>query len=567
MTKDKVYQGVMNGAREVMHHKTQLNQINVFPVADGDTGTNLYSTMHSIITKSENKDNLKSTMASIADAAIEGARGNSGIIFAQFFQGISEGIHGDSFSPEELLLASNIAVKYAYDSVETPVEGTILTIMKVFSETIKEYKHENLLVALEKAYDKVRLAVEMTTNQLKVLKKSSVVDSGAKGFQMFLKGFIAGLKGQVVSDVEEKPIETFVHSHDEDITFRYCTEALIKDCHTDLKTLLSDLGDSMIVAGSDRKKRVHIHTDNPQEVFNRIGSHGIILEQKVDDMVMQANIVNNRKHNRIIITDSIADLPREIIDKEQVYMLPLSILIGEENYLDKLTIGNEKILSLAHLKPTSSLPSEKSIVNMINFLKTYYDELFIISVSSKLSGTYQVIKKVAKTDDRIHVIDSLQNSVAQGVLVHQCIDYLNKELKTEQILNLIKEDIEQSKILVSVDSIDPMIASGRLSVKAGSIVKKAGIKPIVTLKEGEGSIAGINFSRKAAIKSIINKVKKIKSFKKLAVAYIDDLETALMIKKDIESLGIPVDYVVETSAIIANGAGRGAVAVGYIKER
>jgi DegV family protein with EDD domain len=569
MTKDKVYLGIISGAREVMQHKSQLNQINVFPVADGDTGSNLYSTMKSIINKSEKKESLKSTMASVADAALEGARGNSGIIFAQFFQGISDGIKGDEFTSDELIFASDVAVQYAYEAVEQPVEGTILTIMKVFSDSLKEYCKDGLITGLESAYEKVIKAVDHTTEQLKVLKKSSVVDSGAKGFQVFLKGFILGLKGQYVLH-EEEEVDFIEHIHDDTFNYRYCTEALVKDCSEDLKLLLEDLGDSLIVAGSKRKKRIHIHTDQPKLVFNRLSKLSIILEQKVDDMQRQHAMVHHRKHNRVIVTDSIADLPQAIVDDEQVYVLPLNLLIGEENYLDKLTISNERVLDLAHLKPTSSLPSEKEVSNMINYLQSYYDEIFILSVSSHLSGTFQLLKKYADQSDNVHVLDTLQNSVAQGVLVNQAIDYLNKEIKTSQFLGEIKKDIDHSRILVSVDSIDPMVASGRLSVNAGHIVKKVGIKPIVTLNNGQGAIAGIGMSRKQAISKLVKKVHKLhksNNLKRLAIAYVDDKDKAEELKKTFDDLKIPVDYLVQTSSIIANGAGRGALAIGYITER
>jgi DegV family protein with EDD domain len=568
MNKKKVFTGIITGAKEVMHHKSQLNKINVFPVADGDTGSNLYSTMQSIVKYSEEKSTLKMTLESVADAAIIGARGNSGIIMAQYFQGFSQGIEDEEVTSKAFVEASNMGFQYAYGAVETPVEGTMLTIMRVFHEALAECTLDNMEHALESAYKSVIKAVEKTTEQLKVLKKASVVDSGAKGFQMFLKGFIKGIKGEVLIEVEED-IPEIEHVHDDDFNFRYCTEALIGGFKGDIKETLKPFGDSLIIAGNERKTRIHIHTDQPTQVFDLLSESGVLLEQKVEDMKKQYEVVHHRKYNRVVVTDSIADIPQTFLDEEQIQMVNLSLLIGNESYLDKLTIDNEKVLKLASLKPTSSLPTEKQVSSLYDYLSTYYDEIIVLSVSKALSGTYNVFKKLAEDKSHIHVIDTQQNSIAQGVLVHQCMNYIKEGLATKEILRKIKSDIEASRILVKVDSIEPMIASGRLSVRMGAIVKRIGIKPIVTLNDGEGAIAGVGLSKKNALKQVINKtiaVHKQVGFKKLALTYVDDPTEAETFKQALEEAGIKVDYVVKSSAIIANGAGKGAVAVGYIKE-
>ncbi|MCH4888453.1 DegV family EDD domain-containing protein [Acidaminobacter sp. JC074] len=568
MKKDRVFTGIITGAKEVMNHKTQLNKINVFPVADGDTGSNLYSTMQSIITHSEEKSTLKLTLKSVAEAALVGARGNSGIIFAQYFQGFSEGIDEDEMNEKNLLDASFNGLNYAYDAVEVPVEGTILTIMRVFHDALRDYDFDSFEQSLENAYHHVLHAVEKTTEQLKVLKKASVVDSGARGFQMFLKGFIKGLKGELVL-VEEESVPEIQAVHEDDFNYRYCTEALIKTKEEHLKDLIGYLGDSLIVAGNDHTKRVHIHTDEPSRVFDILSKTGTILEQKVDDMKLQYDMVHHRKYKRVIVTDSIADIPLDILDEEQVQMIHLSLLIGEESYFDKLTIENERVLSLAHLKPTSTLPSEKQIKNLYQYLQSYYDEIIVLCVSRDLSGTYGLMKRLAKDLDNVHVIDTMQNSVAQGLLVHQCIDYLKDGMATSEILRHISKDIENAKILVKVDSLDPMIRSGRLSVRMGSFVKRIGIKPIVTLRDGKGSIETVGLNRKKALKKLILHVEKIKhrhKIKKLALCYVDDSSEIHDLRRQLESLGIQVDYVVKSSAIIANGAGKGALALAYIKE-
>lgn len=582
---EKLYVSFINGANVVMHNRMFLNKINVFPVADGDTGSNLFSTMQSIVHYSELKADLKRTLESIADSAILGARGNSGLIFAQYFQGLSEGITSDdNVSMDEFVEASQKAMVYAYEAIENPVEGTMLTTMKVFHDSLNDgLKNEKSLIdLLEIALEKVEKAVEKTPDQLKILKQSSVVDSGAKGFAYFIKGFVDGIKGHFVvkEDTEDtmEIIPEIEHNHDEEITYRYCTEALIEkeNNKVDFKSLLHDLGDSLIQVNGKYKSRLHIHTNNPTAVFERLSKEGTLIEQKVDDMVIQYDRVHHRKYKSVIVTDSIADLPQELLDDGQVHVVHLSLVLHKETFIDKLTISNERLLELSKNKknrPTSSQPTLKSLDNMYNYLLSYYEDIIVFSVADALSGTYNAFVKAAmpfnQKKEKIHVIDTKQNSVAQGLIVLDAIERLKNNESVESIKKEGLKAISNSKILVKINALDHMIASGRLSVKAGSIAKKIGLKPIVTLNEkGEGSIFKISFSSKGSLRKISNHLKHIeatKGIKSYAVTYVDDealgnnFADALTLKLKKK----PV-YVTKSSGIIAMGAGKGAVAVAYI---
>jgi DegV family protein with EDD domain len=340
--------------------------------------------------------------------------------------------------------------------------------------------------------------------------------------------------------------------------------------------MIRDLGDSLVTVKGKKKMRLHIHTDHPEVFFDRLSSHGKIMTQKVDDMVKQYDMVHHRKYDRVIVTDSIADLPKDYVDQEQIHVVNLNILFDDETYIDKLTITNEMILSRSSKSkdhPSSSQPSVKSIENTFNYLLNYYKEIIVITVSEALSGTHNAFVKVAMDKgllgNKIHIINSKQNSVAQGLLVWQAQEYLKLGINTNELIGKLNADIIHSKILVQINTLDPMIASGRLSVKAGGIAKKVGLKPIVTLNEnGEGAIGKIAFSKKSAIKKIINMLDKLhneKKIKRFAVTYIDDYESAMVFSKQIEEkLGIPCEFIVQSSSIIAVGAGTGAQAVSYI---
>ncbi len=585
INKEKLYKALINGAKKVMENQFHLNTINVFPVADGDTGSNLYAMMNSIVRNAEIKSTIRETLESVADSAIVGARGNSGLIFAQYFYGISQVKEDkDEMALGDFVMATQRGFQNAYEAVEKPVEGTMLTTMRIFHESLDSNvdSESSIHDILETAYINVERAVAKTTEQLLSLKKASVVDSGAKGFAYFIRGFVDGIKGDIPQElaIEEQsfitiPVLNEEHHMTDENCYRYCTEALLEGDVIDLTGLkkeISRMGDSLVVAVTKNKVRLHVHTDRPDKVFDYLSSRFTILSQKVDDMRQQNQILHNRKHNRVIVTDSIADLPKNYIDNEQVVVIHLEVMLGTQSYIDKLTIKNRELFMRAEhgkVHPTSSQPSLKQVEVIYEHLLKYYEEVIVISVSSALSGTYNVLKSAAKNfGPRVNIIDSKQNSVAEGLLVSQAVEYVTEGRTTNEICDALLTDREKTKILVAIKTLDNMIASGRLSSRVGKIGNKIGLKPIITLdKDGMGTIERIAFSNKKAIDKIIEHLVKVNQrhgISRYAVTYVDDPALGNKFAKQIEDkLGLPCEYVVESSSVIAAGAGKGAVAVAY----
>ena len=360
--------------------------------------------------------------------------------------------------------------------------------------------------------------MEKTKNQLSVLRKAGVVDSGAKGFVLFIKGFIESIihgKKSVDLNLEDEMDETKpdIHINTE---FRYCVEAKIKGCHDfeGLRNDLKDLGDSLIIAGNERVARVHVHSDDPESVFEKISAHEEVLSQKVDDMKLQSEIVENRKYSIALVTDSIADLPIEFIDEHQISVVPLNISMNGIEYLDKITVSNKKILQ--HIEhsdefPTSAQPDIRTVENVFSFLLDNYDSIIAITVADELSGTYNSFKKAAgNLEDRgkkISVIDSKQNSGSEGLIVMKCMDMIAEGMTHDDIVDRVRDLVPASKIIVSVSTLTNMIKGGRLGTTSGKIAKKLNLKPIVTLDEnGKGTLGGAAFSHKGSQKKIIRKL-------------------------------------------------------------
>jgi len=391
ITSRQVLDLFLHGAHKVIDNKEMLNRMNVFPVQDGDTGSNLASMMRTIIHQSEEKETVKATLESVADAALYGARGNSGIIFAQYLTGLSESvIDRDTISIQEYAQASNLAVKYAYESIENPVEGTMISVMREWGTALMHAATNKDVISeiFEYAFEHTQSALKKTKEQLEVLRKAGVVDSGAQGFTFFVEGALYFLKNgasldqsiiiDTINDTLFTPIEMNHTGEDE---YRYCTECLIEGIGIEqhaLKETLKTFGDSVVVAGNTRKSRIHIHTNEPAKVFEYLYQQGNMVFQKIDDMFKQEEVVHHRKSQIALVTDSIADLPQEIIDNEQIHIVHIDVLYKNISYKDKLTIRAKTLLDLSKddtVLPTSSQPGPKQIENILDYLSSYYDSI------------------------------------------------------------------------------------------------------------------------------------------------------------------------------------------------
>lgn len=582
LTNEMIYKSFIFGAQNVIHEKNNLNAINVFPVPDGDTGSNLASMMTSIIEHSKLGENSEDTIQSIVDAAIVGARGNSGIIFAEYIYGFSLALKEDAIDTDTFITLVENASNHAYKAIAKPVEGTMITVMRAWAHALKKFKDvgSSFLELMSKAYDFVLIELSKTTEMLAVLKENKVVDAGAKGFVHFIEGFMRALKGEEIHLEIEKIeyVEQLHVDHLEDSVNRYCTEALIRGKQFDLDKLKSDLadyGDSLVVAGSEKTVRIHIHSNHPDKVFAYLDNQGQIIEQKVDDMKRQFEAANHRKYPIALVTDSIADLPNEMIDKYQIHMFPLNLLINNTNYYDKVTIQNERFYELmdsVKTYPTSSQPNAKNLENFFSFLTTYYQDIIVVTVSKKMSGTYQAFVDVATKfkNNHITVINSKQNSGAEGLIVMKAAQMIDHGLPYDQIIEKVQEIIDKSQILVSVKTLKYMVRSGRVSKVTGLIGKIMNLKPVISIDEnGNGIIFEKSLSLKSSNKKIqkhIEKILETESIDTYSIVHCNALDRANEYAAKYEQIiGKKPAYIMNISTIVAMNAGIGTVAIAYIK--
>jgi uncharacterized protein len=584
----RLYYSFLAGAQRIFDHQGILNKINVFPVRDADTGTNLASTMRAIVDSVIPTDTFSNTANALADAALVGARGNSGIIFAQFLYGFSSSFRDEvEIDVSKFANGINNGVTQSYEAISNPVEGTMITVLREWAEDVHKLKDKvddfNQLII--QSYQRAKESLQNTPNLLEVLAKNNVVDAGAKGFVVFLEGMIDffshGELKKILGARNVVKVQGVEHIHNEgEITFRYCTEAMIVADHIEkekLKSKIKHFGDSLVIAGSSQKIRIHIHTDTPDQLFTRISEFGSITSQKVDDMVMQLDVAENRKHDIAILTDSTCDLPQEYIEKHQINVVPLSLHFGDTHYLDSVTLKADrfyKMLPDARVFPSSAQPTFKDFSNRYNYLSTHYDSIIGLHISEAMSGTCSNSRKAAKTignftKKRINVVDSKRLSCGLGIIVMRTVEALENGLSHDQIMEQVNEWVAKNEIFVTTKTMKYMVRSGRVSAVKGFVGKLLGVRPIVTVnKEGKSDLIGKPRSEKASMKLTMQMVENKLKNNQLwgyAISHANNEETALWYVSQMRKLtGLEPKFIGKASPVLGANAGPGTVALSLL---
>ena len=293
---------IISAAASIEIHKQALNELNVFPVPDGDTGTNMSMTINSAASdlRKEEDPGLYAASKVAAAAMLRGARGNSGVILSLLFRGISKSLKG-SETADGVLWAAALqgGVDAAYKAVMKPAEGTILTVARLAAAKAAEAAQENNYIEFvqEAAVGEAKVALANTVNQNPVLKKAGVVDAGGKGWLFALEAMLCALRGEDVvapengEAAEVKEQADFSNFNTEDITFTYCTEFIIsRENQNDpekLREFLSSIGDSLVLVDDDEIIKVHVHTNDPGRALHEAIEYGSFVTVKVENMRLQ----------------------------------------------------------------------------------------------------------------------------------------------------------------------------------------------------------------------------------------------------------------------------------------
>ena len=400
---------IISAAASIEIHKQQLNELNVFPVPDGDTGTNMSMTIHSAATDLRKAEDPELYAASkiAASAMLRGARGNSGVILSLLFRGLSRKLKGAQVCDGVLWAqALQEGVDAAYKAVMKPAEGTILTVSRLAAAKAVEAAQENNHIEFvqEAAIQEARAALANTVNQNPVLKKAGVVDAGGKGWVLVLEAMLSAMRGEDVvapeaaGETAVKEQADFSDFDTEDITFSYCTEFIIsrensKDPEA-LRAFLNELGDSLVLVDDEEIIKVHVHTNDPGAALHEAVNYGSFVTVKVENMRLQ--------HTEKVMNEK--ELAPKIAEPEKP-MGVVSVCAGE-GLSDVFTnLGVDQIISGGQ----TMNPSTQDILEAVN--KVPAETVFVLPNNKNIIMAAQQVD--ALTPKNVVVIGS--KTVPQGV--------------------------------------------------------------------------------------------------------------------------------------------------------
>ena len=312
----KFAQMVQMGAHHLYQNANYVDSLNVFPVPDGDTGTNMNLSMTSGAkeTESQASEHIGKTAQALSKGLLMGARGNSGVILSQLFRGFGKSIESlEKINAKQFAQAFQAGVDTAYKAVMKPVEGTILTVARVAAEKgMQLAETETDIIALMEGFTKeAKIALDSTPDLLPVLKEVGVVDSGGQGLLFVYEGFLASLKGEALPEKNDATLNDLISAEHhrvqdfmstDDIVFGYCTEIMVRFeddkepfNEDDFRNALAELGDSLLVISDDEVAKVHVHTETPGNVMTIGQKYGSLIKIKVDNMREQHSAIVNEE--------------------------------------------------------------------------------------------------------------------------------------------------------------------------------------------------------------------------------------------------------------------------------
>ncbi|MCL2662884.1 MAG: DAK2 domain-containing protein [Oscillospiraceae bacterium] len=415
---------VSNGAAAIENNKQEVNDLNVFPVPDGDTGTNMSLTIGAAekALSSMTPGTLGNVTEATASALLRGARGNSGVILSLLFRGFSRSLKDkDTADAKAFANALTAGVESAYKAVMKPAEGTILTVSRVsagVAVSVAE-SESDIEIVLEKTLEAGYEALAETINQNPVLQKAGVIDAGGKGYLYILDGMLQAMRGVVIEKetpaVQESGKADFSQYTAEDITFTYCTEFIVERSKTikevnRLRDFLDNRGDSIVVVDDDAIIKVHVHTNDPGAVLTEALTYGSLLSVKIENMREQHSEAAGAAEAASHGTDSVMDKPEETEEMKEFAFVAVCAGKGLEELFHNL--GVDRIITGGQtMNPSTEDILEKVVSAPSNTVFVLPNNKNIIMAAEQC---------IPLTDKRVIVIPT--KSIPQGVTAMLTVD-------------------------------------------------------------------------------------------------------------------------------------------------
>ena len=510
---------IVSAARASLEsHAREINDLNVFPVADGDTGTNMLLTVQAVEVAAEGLTGTSTAdgCEALARAAVLGARGNSGFILSQMVRGAADVIaDAPLLDGPAIAQALRGASDRAYATVPNPVEGTMLTVIRAMAEGGEAADSGTVEQVLTDALTAGRTSLAATEQMLPQLREAGVVDSGAYGVLLLVEGVAAGLTGRKIGPSMQVSAPTVVAADHEPSAFRFCTSYVLDDANEELAELeaaLAPLGDSLLVIGDRRQAKIHVHTDEPQRAIALGEAVGVVSGVNVDDMRRQeedraARIARRTRSERsaatgtmdsalalsaattAIVTDSAADLPPDTLTGN-TFAVPIPVNFGTETFRPGIDMDAEEFyarLSAGGQTPTTASPSVGEFVQTYTEALETYETVISLLINRKMSATVDVARRAAlEVDpDRIIVIETESVSLQLGLLVRRAQARLAQGTTLGEIENLVDQFRRTQGTVFTLETLEFLRRGGRIGRAKALVGNLLGLRPLLELADGE----------------------------------------------------------------------------------
>lgn len=428
---------LVSGANALDNDKEAINNMNVFPVPDGDTGINMTLTLSAVRKMSGEYDAVNTLSAEAASAILRSARGNSGAILSLFFRGLAKAWkHSNTVGAEELAKGFRRGCDEAYRAVLKPSEGTILTVMRRSAEEAEaalergEYGDETLVEFLEFIISKAQESLDDTPKMLPILKEVGVVDAGGCGFVTVLRGMIASLNGnpvELIAKEDSAPAADFSEFDTADITFPYCTECVTEKFPEfegegrarELHELIGAIGDSVVFIEDEKIIKLHVHTDHPGRVIEKAGEYGMLVTVKIENM--------RNQHSELVAKEAQTQ-KEEIAEPKNDYGF-VCVCMGKGISDTFRDLGADTVI---HGGQTMN-PSTQDIIDGVR--KTPAKTVFVLPNNKNIYMVAEQASKLVK-DRKVVVMNT--RSVPQGI---SAMIAFNPEAELEENVDAMNESI------------------------------------------------------------------------------------------------------------------------------
>jgi len=575
--------------QKIEEKKEEINKINVFPVPDQDTGSNMAKTLLGIkeaIEGMEFKD-LKEISEAALDGALTSAQGNAGVIYVGFLASFLPLLDKNPVDAKKLAIAFEKGAKRAWESIQNPKEGTILDVIDAASQTFKEEseKETDIIKILKSATEKAKEALLATREKMEIFRKANVVDAGGLGFLIILESYLEALEGERKEIKKgEKPSEK-IRRFVQVLSNRYEIVSLIENPRFDeekIKEKLKRLGNSIDVVQIGNKMKLHIHTDYPDEVKEIIRQSGQVLDLREEDMAKEVvGEPSVRKVSIGIVTEgNIADLPQKVLERYQIESVfaivdwPEGENLPGENIYQKMREADRRGIKVF---PKTTQPSPKSYFDAFKKQLERFDKVLCISISSKLSGCYNSACQAKEMlpeeqKERVYILDTLHAAASQTLLVLRAIELIQEQREINEVIEEIKDLIPQTHFYVIFEDPKWIEAGGRVSKSQANWIrrmKKLRLHPIIELKNGiigKGGIVMAKDSAEALFKKIEKESRRERKTGKrirVIIGQADNPAGAEKLRQMLKEIKAGVPFISLASPLVCSHTGPGTLLAGW----